>query len=360
MKIEKGIISSTQLMFLVIGLLEANTLTAAFINPITKQNTWLVLSVGGIITLFLLRVYTSLSNMFPGKNLIEINDKLYGRYLGKVVSLLYIYYFWFIFSENIRFISGFFTTYLFTNIHPGVLSTVLVLVCIYTLKKGVEVMARVVFILSSFSIIIAIIISIFTLGYIRLSNFLPLFQISPKDFLQGTNVMVSIPFGEVIVFLMFFPYVNDIKQVKKSAFLGLIIGGLYFLTIIIRNIATLGNIGSLYVLPSFQVARLINLGDAITRLEALIAVSLLFNVFSKICIFYYATILSLSHFFSLRSYEPLVIPVAIISLVMSVILFNSPVEESYYAVNIYPIYAVPFLIILPAISLVIASIKKTQ
>lgn len=358
MKIERGIISSTQLMFLIIQLLQASTLTAAFINPITKQNTWLVLLVGLILALLMLSVYISLSKKFPCENLIEINSRIYGKYLGKVISVLYICYFWFLVPANTRIITDFFSTYLFPETDISVFTIVIILVCIYTIRKGIEVIARTGFILSVISFIVALFITVFTITNIRLSNFLPLFNINLKEFIQGINVMISIPFGEIVGFLMIFPYVNDLKQVKKSAFLGLVIGGMYFLIVILRNIAILGELGSIHVLPSYQVARLINVGEIITRMEILVSLVFLFCMFIKISIFYYATVLSLAQLFKLQSYKPLVIPVGIISLILAIDMFRSSVEEAYIGANIYPIYAIPFIILFPIVSWVIASIKK--
>lgn len=357
MRIEKGIISNKELIFLFISLLQASTLTAAFISGITKQNTWLVLLGGFVIVLLLLLVYTSISNKYPGRNLIEINSFIYGKHLGKAISIMYIYYFWFIIPANLRYISDFFSTYLFTEIDISIFSTIIIVICIYAVKKGLEVIARVAAILSIFSTIIAIIITLLTIQNIHPSNFLPLFQINLKDLIMGINVMVSIPFGETIVFLMIFPYVNSIKKVRNSAFWGLIAGSLYFFIIILRNTAVLGNLTSVHVLPSYQVTRLINVGEAITRIEVLIAVVLLFNVFIKICIFYYATVLSIAQFFKLRCYKPLVIPIGIISLILSMSMYDSPVDEAYQASN-YAVYVIPVIIIIPIISLIIALIRK--
>lgn len=357
MKIEKGIISSSQLMFLIIGLIEASTLTGAFISGITKQDTWIVLLAGFMICLFLLWVYTSLSKKFPGRNLIEINDEIYGHNSGKIMSILYIYYFWFIIPANIRFITDFFSTYLFPETDISVFEILIIIICMYTLKKGIEVIARAGFILTILAIIVSIFITLVTIKDMQLSNFLPFFQMNFKEFTQGTNLMVSVPFGEIVVFLMIFPCVNEIKQVKKFAFVGLIIGFVFFLAVIFRNISILGNISSIQVLPSYQVAKNINIGDIIERTEVLVAVVLLFNVFFKICIFYYATVLSIAQVFKLRCYKPLVIPVGVISSILSMTMFTSTVDE-VYAASIYSVFVIPFIIIFPVISLIIASIRK--
>lgn len=357
MKIEKGIISSTQLMFLIIGLLQGSTITVAFISGITKRNTWIVLLTGFIIALFLLLVYTSLSKKYPDKNLIEMNSVIYGHYLGGFMSILYIYFFWFLIPSNVRRISDIYGTYLLPETDISVFIIIIILVCIYTIRKGVEVIARVGFILSVMIFISSILITVFSINNMNLSNFLPLFQINLKEFIQGTNIMVSIPWGEMVIFLMIFPYVDDKKQIKKFSFWGLIMGSIYFLVVILRNTAVLGNIESILVLPSYQVTRFINIGEIFTRMEIWAGIILLIDSFSRICLFYYATVLSIAQFFKLRSYNPLVIPVGIISVVLSITMYSSPMEEAYY-VSIYSIYAITFVILFPVLSLIIACIKK--
>lgn len=356
MKIER--ISSIQLIFLIIGLIECETLTAAFISGITKQNIWIVWLIGFVIILIMLFIYTSLSNKFPRKNLVEINDLVYGGFLGKIVSTLYILYFLYVVCANFRFIADFFSTYLFPDIDISVFCIGVSIVSMYALKKGLEVIARSATIIAILAMMVDITITILTLKYFDLSNFLPVLQIKPKEFIQGVNLMVAIPIGEIMVFLMIFPCVNDIKQIKKSTFLGFIIGNIFFLMIILRNISVLGSIDVLQALPSYQVAKLINIGDIITRMEVLIAIILLFNEFLKICIFYYATVLSTAQIFKLKDYKILVIPIGIISVVFSISMFDSAVEHLYYASSVYPIYTLLFVIIFPVISFIIASIKK--
>lgn len=358
MKIEKGIISSTQLMLLIIGLIESETLTSAFISGVTKQSTWIVLIIGFAITVGLLYIYTSLSEKFPQKNLIEINNIIYGRYFGKVISILYAFYFWFIVSTNLRFIADFFSTYLFPDIDIKVFIIAVAVLTMYTIRKGLEVIARSGAIISILAIIIDIIVTILVIKDTHLSNLLPIAQITLKQFIQGINLMVGIPFGEIIVFLMIFPYINIGSKVKKSAFSGLIIGSVIFMTIVLRNAAVLGNIYTVQVLPTYQVAKLINIGQIITRMEILIAATYLFNVFLKICLFFYAAVLSMAQFFSLKSYKPLVIPMGIINIILSVIAFSSESDEAYQAANIYCVYAILYVIILPVISITIVSIRK--
>lgn len=358
MNIKNSRISSTQLEFLIIGLIECESLTAAFISGITKQNTWVVWLVAFLIVLLMILVYTSLSERFPRKSLIQINDLIYGRYFGKIISALYIYYFGYIVAANFRYIADFFSTYIFPQTSVDIFIIAVAVVSMYAVKKGLEVIARSATVIAIIAVIVDIIITLFTLKHFSFSNFLPMFQMNLKEFIQGVNLMIAIPIGEVIVFFTIFPYVNKIEQIKRSTFSAFIIGNLLFLSIILRNTFVLGSLDSIHVLPSYQVARIIDIGRIITRMEVLIAIVLLFNEFLKISIFYYTTVSLLAQFFKLKSYKSLVIPFGIISVVFSIIMFDSTTENVYYASSIYPIYAIPFIIIIPIISLIIASIKE--
>ncbi|AWV82308.1 MULTISPECIES: endospore germination permease [Clostridium] len=357
---EQGMISSKQLSLIMLSLIEASTFTAVFVSQYTKQDTWVVLISGFIIVLFLLFMYVSLCSKFPGKTIIEIHAKIYGNLLVNLISLLYIFYFWFIIPANFRFLADFFSTYLSQNsdIIPFIIPAAIL--CIYAVRKGAEVISRVSSILSILTVMLSIIITALIAKDIHISNLLPPLQLNLGQFVQGTNIMVAIPLGEIIVFMIFFPHLNDQTKLRKSAFTGLILSFIFFLFVLVRNTLVLGNVSSLQVQPAYQVSSLINVGEVITRVEVTTAVFLLFNLLMKICFFLYATVISIAQCFKLRSYKPLVFPVTAISAVLSITMFKSPLDQLYIASDIYPIYALLFIVILPITSFILASIKKSS
>ncbi|GFP77395.1 GerAB/ArcD/ProY family transporter [Clostridium fungisolvens] len=360
MKIEKGMISSSELMFLIIALLQGSTLTATFISGVTKQDTWVVVVVSIFILCFLLQVYLNLVQRFPEKNIIEINDITYGKYLGKFISIIYIYHFWFIVAANLRFIADFFSTFLMQETDIIVFIVAISIACIYVIRKGLEVLARMAPFFTVFTIVIAIIIIIMLFEQYDIKNMLPMFQLNSIQFLHGVNVITVIPFGELLIFLMIFPSVRDKENIKKYSFKGMFIGVAFFLLIVVRNTLALGIVGELEIQSSLQVAKLIDIADIISRLESLIAVVLLFNVFMKIAIFCYGTVLSLAQILKLRTYKHMVSPIVIISIIFSITMYESPVNQSYTAANIYPVYAWIPEILFPITSLIIAKLRNLK
>jgi spore germination protein KB len=95
MKLEKGVISSSQLMLLMLSFLQSMHLTINFAYVPTKHDIWLAVLAGFIITIFFALIYIAIAQQFPQKTLIEINDTVYGPYIGNLISAIYV---WFFFS----------------------------------------------------------------------------------------------------------------------------------------------------------------------------------------------------------------------------------------------------------------------
>ena len=357
MKLEKGELSSTQLMFLVGGFIQGSLLTLTFAKDATKHDIWIAVIAAFIMSLPLTFVYLTLALKFPGQNLIQINDIIFGPYLGKLVSLQYILLFLTIVSANLWFVGDFFLTFIMPETPILAIMIMFAFICAWAVRAGIEVIARMSFLLVLITVIIIFITFIFLLKDMKFTNFLPIFELPLHDFIQGTHILMAIPFNEVFIFMMVIPYVNKMKQVKTSVLYGLIIGGISFLIIVIRNTAVLGPLADIVVSPSMVAVRLIDIGKIINRLEALVAIALLVTIFLKVCVFYYATVLGIAQLLKLRSYVPLVIPIGIIGI--SIALSNeSTMQFSYSAKNTYPVFAMPFYIGLPLLSLFIAKVRN--
>lgn len=56
----------------------------------SKQTAWITAILGVVCGFVLVKVYIALGLLFKDKNLIEINEAVFGKYLGKGVSCLFV------------------------------------------------------------------------------------------------------------------------------------------------------------------------------------------------------------------------------------------------------------------------------
>ncbi|MGE5613564.1 MAG: GerAB/ArcD/ProY family transporter [Bacillota bacterium] len=357
MSIEKGKISSWQLLFLIAGFVQGSGLLIDFTVGITKQQTWMVILAGLAATTPFVLSYAALAKRFQGMNAVQINDIVYGRFLGKAVSIYYIYFYFITLSFNIRDVGNLYATFLMPDTPSVFVLAIFTATCAYAVAKGIEVLARVSHLFVAAGVFVIISTFILLIDQMDFSNLLPLFELPFIKIFQGIHIVAAIPFGEILVFLMIIGSLNKTEHAVKNTFFGLLIGAISLLIMAVRNTAVLGNTQTIWTSTSFQSIRLIDIGTVLTRMDFLIGIIQTVLIFFKCSLFFYALAVALSQLFGLKSYIPLVLPLAGIEVIIAATVYKSPVDHAMITQNAGIIYTVPLMFVIPPLSLLIAKIR---
>lgn len=359
MQLEQGRISSRELLVIAFVFTIGSSI---LLNPsvLVGRNAWLVILAGMLEGLFFAFIFTTLAMRFKGKNLVEINNLIFGSILGKVISLAYLGYFLLVGSLALRTFGAFFVVGFYPETPLIVFIVLEAIVCAYAVRHGLEVIARCSLIFVPIVIIFLVVDVFFLLNQMDLTKLLPFFDVSWSQFLQATQAIAAFPFGETIAFLMIFAYVKEQQKARRSFFLALFFAGIILCVMLAKVIATLGDIVIINTYPFLTSVRLINVAEVFTRLELIIISSILMMGFLKMAIFYYVSTLGLAQVFKLRSYQPLVIPVGIIMIVLSMLIVENTNEMMKLAMYKYPYFALPFQFGLPLLSLLVAAIRGVR
>jgi len=356
-KIEKGIIASSQLTFMIIGFIQASNLLLSFSSGIVSHDAWLAILIAMVLSIPFVLSYAALGREFPGKNLIQISDIIYGVYLGKIISVSYVFIFFALVCQNLRYFSDFLITFIFPETPIWAILIMLTFISAWAVRAGIEVIARCSFIIIAIASTIILATSLLLLPDMRFRNFLPILDVPLQDLIHGTHIIFSINYLEIVVFLMVIAFVNKPKQIKTSMVGGLILGGVSVLILEVRNTAVLGTVSEIVSSPSFVTARYISVAEVLTRMEMFVAIMLITTVFLKVSILYYAVVLGSAQIINLRSYVPLVIPIGISAISFSIILAGSSMEQIHSAIYTWPVFILPFQLF-PVLSLFIVKIRK--
>jgi spore germination protein KB len=360
MSLEEGRISRLQLFLLVSGFIMGAELITSITSINVGKYNFLVM-IGAIVEgVIIAYIFISLIEKFPGKTLVGINDVIYGKYLGRIISSLYIIHFILSISLHVRYFGDFFLSLLFPEMPLVFIMSLLLIIANYSIKNGIEVMTRCSFILIIMFVSEVVITTVLLIPQMDFSNFLPLFDIELKSFLKAIHAMAAIVFGDLIVFFMIIPYVNETKNIKKTTIAGILFGGFILLIILFRNISILGVTARIYSYPSFQSVRLINIREVISRIEILVVAGVIFLMFLRVAVIYYSSIIGMAKLLNLRSYLPLITPIGIIALNIGLLLIENTIEQFEFGLETYHIYAVPFEIGIPLLSLIIAKFKRKE
>lgn len=357
MNVEQGKISGTQLLFCIIGFVEGSVLLLNFAANITESQTWMVVLASIVAFLPVVYSYVALSKRFPGMNVIQINDKVYGPIIGKLISLYYILFMSLTLSFNIRDIGELYNTFIMPDAPLIFFITFFAATCAYAVYKGLESIARISHLIVITTVLIQIIIFMLLFGNMDFSNFLPLFKVSPLKLIHGFHIIMSIPFAETIIFLMILCSVNKTENVGKIVLSGVTIGGIILLNVAIRNTAVMGNTESLWTSPSFESIRMIEIGTVLTRMDLLIGLIQTILMFFKTSFFLYAFVSAVAQLLSLKSYLPILLPLTGIEVILAATAFQTPVDHIMITQNGHIIYLTPLLFFVPFMTFLIAVLR---
>jgi spore germination protein KB len=357
MLLEKGKISNSQLSIIIIGFVLG---TSVIISPGrgAGRDSWLALSIGLIEGLIAAWIFTSLFKQFENKTIIEINSLVYGKFIGKIISSFFIWYLFHLGSLGLSHYGRFFNLEIYPATPRIVLLISLILVCALTVSRGIEVLARCSLILVAITMFLVSSDTLLLIPHFKFDYIKPIMDLPIKKLLWYAHSTGSSPFGETVAFLMILPFADKPKKGFSILLKGLLISGLILIIISVRNTLVLGKLTTNYTYPSFLTAQVIDVGDVLTRVEVVIATILITMGFIKVSVLVYGTVLGTAQILNLRSYLPLIIPTAIIMVIMALTNVENTVEMINFVDKVYPIYVIPFEIVIPLITLIIAKLRK--
>lgn len=347
---EKEIISTQQGVLLVIILLLGTSITVTGPN-IAKQDIWISILISCLAIVPIVFIYGKLLSLFPNKNLFEILEISFGKTIGKFISSLYILYFIYMASLCMRNITEFLQVSSLPST-PQLFSSIwIIMLAIYMVYSGIEVLARWNKLIMVFIIFLLTITNISSIPKFDFQNIRPILYEGWKPIFASSLVFLTFPFGELVVFLSLF---NNLKSSQKSfyvLFLGLAIGGLLLLMTTLRNMFLLGFPGfdDTYF-PTYYGDSLISLGGFIQGIELLTSIILILSGFAKVCITLFAICIGLKELFNSSTYKFYSTPVGIIIIIISLSIYRNTMEM-IEGIQVYKYIALPFQIVFPALIL---------
>ncbi|RSL32345.1 spore gernimation protein KB [Salibacterium salarium] len=361
---EKAKINTTQL-FVLIFLFEMGSALLIPLGLDAKQDAWLAILLGMIGGLFLFLVYYGLYRYYPDILPTEYMQKLMGKFIGRILAFLYLAYFLYIASRVLRDFGEMLVTFAYTETPLFIINALLLLTVIYTVHKGIEVLARTGELLFVLLYVLAAIgfILVIVSGLIDINQLKPFLGDGIAPVLKAVfSETWYIPFGEVIAFIMILPYVNKPKKIKIVGLSALALSGVNLVVTTAINIAVLGvDITSRSQFPLLATIQSIQLAEFLERLDVFFMVTLISGGFLKVSIYFYAAVIGLSDLFKVKETSKLVYPMGIIVLMLSIIIADSYPEHIREGLMVVPLYMhLPFQVIIPVLLLLIAVLKNKK
>ncbi|MCR4442675.1 MAG: endospore germination permease [Peptococcaceae bacterium] len=305
---------------------------------LAKQDAWLSIAVAVLAGLLIARLAVSLSLLFPGKTLLEYSEEILGKAAGKVVGLLYIWWFLHMGAVVIREFGVFLVTAIMPETPIIVFHIVVAAVAAYAVRSGLEVLSRFnqLFIPLTGFLAVAFVLSVKDMQMVRL---LPVFDTGLLPVLKGAAVPASW-MGEIVVFTMFIPSLKNPGEAHRLAALSVLLIGFFLTLSILEALLIFGpEITAAWLFPTFNAVRVVSIAGFLERLESVITVVWVAGGFIKVGVFYYAAVLGSAQWAGLKDYRPLVIPVGVVLVSLSILLHENVADMFAFLALTWPPYA---------------------
>lgn len=308
---------STHQLFCLIILFEIGSTTLFPMASDAKQDAWIVLAFTMVTGLIVLWIYTEIHRSFPQKNLIEIIIVLLGKTLGIPLAFCYTFYFILVSQFNFSEFGTLIKMTLLEETPQFIILSIFMLLTVYIFFLGFEVFGRTSEIVMP--LMILMLVSTYVLiaisGHMDFRELSPVFvNLIPTNSKEGLELFhlvlnyTSFPYGETVVFLMYYCYVNEKRSIRRTAFLASSIMGVEFVILSIITISVLGvSYGASATVPFFELVKIVNVGDIITNLDAIAVIAIFIGGLYKMGIFLYGGILGLSTIFKIKDKKWLII-----------------------------------------------------
>jgi spore germination protein KB len=333
---------------------------ASAIAAIAKQDAWISALLTPVIGMPVVWIYWYLGSQYPGSTFVDIMKKIFGRWIGWVAAASYVFLCLNIACHLLWYVGNFLTTEAMPETPPYVISLVFVIAVVIAVLYGIETIARASEIYIRFVIILAVLTVLLVSPKIKFENLQPVLENGMIPIFKGSYVLSCFTVFPVITMMMIYPANTEkIQEAKKSLLKGLLLASFITFILILMSILILGSkITASSQYPTYLLAKEIDLGIIFTRLEFVVGAIWIVTQFMIGLLFFYAGATGLSQLLGLKDHKRIVMPLGLITLVMSGVVFPDVIYQASWVNLVWLPYITTHGLILPLLLLLVHLIKK--
>jgi len=251
----------------------------ALIN-VMKRDSWIVPLISIPFDILFIIIINKIINYEPDLNLPQKILKLFGKNIGKIIIILICIFSLIMGVLNYLTLNNFIQSQFLTRTPLMVITIILIVTIFYILCKGIDVIARTSNILFFINIFLFVISFTGLISSFDFANLKPLFQSNTNDYLSGINSYYAFHIAPMFLLTMIPKNKIDKLKLKKTLIISTIISSITMFCVILATLSVLGyELTALYEYPEFHVLKQATLVGASSRIESILVIQLIFDIF---------------------------------------------------------------------------------
>ena len=364
---QSRLITDKQLMFSVFCFLQASPLFQSLLFSYTAQESWLAIipaAVGGLLGLLPI-IY--LYNKNRGRELSGILRNILGQKAGTVFAYIYLLYFFIRVCATVSRFSGFLSTNMLPQTPIIVITGILMISCLMSASRGGENLCGMAFLFAAMLLFYVIISVPLLTESLEINNLLPVFTLNKGTYTKAVVTAIAEPFANLMIFLELFDENESREELTqgyykksklgKALVLGYMLSAGLIIFAVFRDNAVFGEFSKNVTAISFQAARLISVGEVLSRLELIYAILFVTTVFFRVSLSLYCLSKLLANTAERGGSTRFVLPFGMLVWCVSLVLFSSNSEMKEWSYVSMPFYVWIFELLIPLGLVLICAVK---
>lgn len=328
----------------------------------SKKDLWISILICYVITIFMSLIVGRLKQLLPDKDFFQIIQQCYGKIFSKIVLVIYFVSAFYIVVLINTFLIHFIRLTSLPHTPKIALAIPITIICLWMVKGGVELISRFATLFIIPVLLFIIILIVMVVPQMNFDNLKPAFQEKPSTIFHGSLSTFIFPLGELVVFSAFFKRFSKPKASYKVLLIGSTIGTIVVFIISVTDVLVLGiDLASSVYYPTYVVASRITIGDFIHGIEIIICIVFIVGAFVKTNVYFTICCKAVARTFGFNDdYKFITTPIGLLLLSASIFFYAGPLDYTPWLKRNLVLYSIPYIIIFPILTLIIAEIKKTN
>lgn len=352
-------ISVKQLTFLIVTTVisTADIFLPSYVALYAEQDAWISVIIAAIVAPLIFTIYYKLAMIFKDRILFTYIDDIVGKFLGKVISALYLLFFFHAIALIMKELAEIMINAFMPRTPTIVLYIAMMIPIVYTVSKGFLAITKLNELLFPFGMLLLGFVIILSIPKIDMSNFLPVLEKGIKPSLMGAIPILAFMLESVII-LFFFPHISEKEKALKGGISALLILS-FSLSLGVLATGIFGaKTTSNFQFAALEMVRNVRISAYLERFDSLVMALWVMGIYLKITIFLYLLSKGFAETIKSKDYRFILLPLAAL-----LIPFSKNVSESLdglytFIQRYFGIEAFWFEVFFPVMLYIIAKIRK--
>ncbi|MBP1933912.1 GerAB/ArcD/ProY family transporter [Ammoniphilus resinae] len=316
-QVKLGIREYVCIAFLMIGM-KGTEDTPSMLFSHVQNAAWMVpLLSGGLFFIPFFLLLKTLS-LFQDKNVFEVIQQLLGKYIAFFVSFIIFIMNSYAISLDTRTYTNIIRAYYFTTTPRLVLYGILMVVCVYAAKKGIQRIGSISYILIFYVALSFFIAFWLSLDDSQFASIFPIWGPGKLELLKAAPSGLGL-WGEFFILTSLYSFMTSFKDFRNGTWIAfgcvviqLSLATMLFIALFDKGLVVIGY-------PFHVAIRYISLGEFLPNIETLFFPIWLSAAFIRFAAFLFINALIFGHLFKIKEYQYLIPSLATIYLLIGMI-----------------------------------------